>query len=253
VLLASGCAYRDARGTPLAARRSGAAPRRAGPAAPGSTTTARSVLESATALAGWITPEPPLWAPMRRQLDPCRCRAEPGDLRTAVCSPSPTGPRLGAAQHGDFVPQHQQLRVLEGGRAAEQDQPAADPDEDQIAQMEGHGRSSWPTEDLPQLSGGPTSGTPQGELIPGWCTRWRRVPAALAWPGQRAGCGVACPGEPGWAAGSAQAPASAGGVARRVGARQFGCTGVEAVGEADRVAERGQVPAGDFIGARAGL
>jgi len=37
--------------------------------------------------------------------------------------------------------------VLGGRRTTEQDQPAADPDEDQIEEAKGHGRSSWPTED----------------------------------------------------------------------------------------------------------
>jgi hypothetical protein len=53
-------------------------------------------------------------------------------------------PRMGAAQHGDLVSQHQQLGVLGGRRATEQDQPAAEPDEDQIEQAERHGRSSCP-------------------------------------------------------------------------------------------------------------
>jgi len=48
-------------------------------------------------------------------------------------------PRLGAAQHGDLVPQHQQLDVLGRRRAAEQDQPAAQPDEDQVEQANEHG------------------------------------------------------------------------------------------------------------------
>jgi hypothetical protein len=51
--------------------------------------------------------------------------------------PVQPGPGPGAAQHGDLVPQHQQLGVLGGRRAAGQDQPAADTDEDQIEQAEG--------------------------------------------------------------------------------------------------------------------
>jgi hypothetical protein len=46
---------------------------------------------------------------------------------------------MGAAQHGDLVPQHQQFSVLRRRRAAEQDKPAAEPDEDQVEQAEGHG------------------------------------------------------------------------------------------------------------------
>jgi hypothetical protein len=53
--------------------------------------------------------------------------------------PVQPGSRIGAPQHGDLVPQHQQLRVLGRRRAAEQHKPAADPDEDQIEQTEGHG------------------------------------------------------------------------------------------------------------------
>jgi hypothetical protein len=43
------------------------------------------------------------------------------------------------AQHGDLMPQHQDLNVLGGRRPAEQDKPAAEPDEDEIYQAEGHG------------------------------------------------------------------------------------------------------------------
>jgi len=46
---------------------------------------------------------------------------------------------MGAAQHGDLMPQHEQLRVLGGRRPAEQDQPAAEPDEDEVEQAERHG------------------------------------------------------------------------------------------------------------------
>ena len=46
---------------------------------------------------------------------------------------------MGTAQHGDLMPQHQELGVLDGRRAGEQDQPAAQPDEDEIEQAEGHG------------------------------------------------------------------------------------------------------------------
>jgi hypothetical protein len=39
----------------------------------------------------------------------------------------------------NFMAQHEQLRVLGGRRTTEQHEPAADPDEDQIEQTEGHG------------------------------------------------------------------------------------------------------------------
>ena len=53
-----------------------------------------------------------------------------------------------------LVPQHQQLDVFGSRRAAEQDKPAAEPNEDEIHQAKGHGRSSSPTADAgasPQL------------------------------------------------------------------------------------------------------
>ena len=53
--------------------------------------------------------------------------------------PVQPGPGIGAAQHGDLVPQDEQFGVLGGRRPAEQDQPAAEPDEDEIEQTEGHG------------------------------------------------------------------------------------------------------------------
>jgi hypothetical protein len=48
-------------------------------------------------------------------------------------------PGLGAAQHGNLVPQHEQLDVLVRRRAAQQDEPAAEPDEDQVKQAKRHG------------------------------------------------------------------------------------------------------------------
>jgi len=69
-----------------------------------------------------------------------RCaRSLPGSCRisaasTARSAQSSRGPGLGAAQHGDLVPQHQQFRVLGRRRAAEQDKPAAEPGEDQVEQ-----------------------------------------------------------------------------------------------------------------------
>jgi hypothetical protein len=46
---------------------------------------------------------------------PQPCRQEP-DQRGEDCAVGPVepGPRMGAAQHGDFVPQHEQLGVLGG-------------------------------------------------------------------------------------------------------------------------------------------
>ena len=71
---------------------------------------------------------------------PQPCWQEP-DQRSEdrAVGPVEPGPRLGAAQHGDLVPQHEQLGVLGGRAPADQDQPAAEPDEDEIEQAERHG------------------------------------------------------------------------------------------------------------------
>jgi hypothetical protein len=69
-----------------------------------------------------------------------RSRQEPDERgEDRAVGPVQPGPGMGPAQHGDFVPQHQQFRVLGGRQAAEQDKPAADSDEDQAEQTEGHG------------------------------------------------------------------------------------------------------------------
>jgi hypothetical protein len=44
-------------------------------------------------------------------------------------------------KHGDLMPQHEQLGVLGSRRPAKHDQPAAEPDEDEVEQPEGHERS----------------------------------------------------------------------------------------------------------------
>ena len=53
--------------------------------------------------------------------------------------PVQPGPRMGPAQHGDLMPQHQKLGVLGGRRPGEQDQPVAQLDEDEIVQAERRG------------------------------------------------------------------------------------------------------------------
>ena len=68
------------------------------------------------------------------------CWQEPGQGgEDRAVGPVQPGPRMGPAQHGDLVPQHEQLRVLGGRRPAGPDQPTAEPDEDEIEQAEGHG------------------------------------------------------------------------------------------------------------------
>jgi hypothetical protein len=65
---------------------------------------------------------------------------EPGQGgEDSAVGPVQPGPGMGAAQHGDLVPQHQQLDVLGRRGPAGQDQPAAEPDEDQVEQTERHG------------------------------------------------------------------------------------------------------------------
>jgi hypothetical protein len=46
---------------------------------------------------------------------------------------------MGAAQDGDFVPQHQQFDVFGRGGPAGQNQPVAELNEDQVQQAKGHG------------------------------------------------------------------------------------------------------------------
>jgi hypothetical protein len=113
--------------------------------------------------------------------------------------PVQPGPGIGAAQHGDLVPQHQQLNVFESPRAAEQDKPAAEPNEDEIQQAKEHGRSSWSTADTgvsPQLRGYADYWHPAGSgrageqaefgLPPAPCVNGARKKFAAA---DKAGCG----------------------------------------------------------------
>jgi hypothetical protein len=48
-------------------------------------------------------------------------------------------PVTGPAQHSDLMSQHQELGVLGSRRPAGQDQPGAEPDEDEVQQALGHG------------------------------------------------------------------------------------------------------------------
>ena len=88
---------------------------------------------------------------------PQPCRQEPGQRgEHRPVGPVQPGPRMGPAQHGDLMPQHQELGVLGGRRPGEQDQPAAEPDQNEIEQAEGHGLImmpyDWPWSSL-QLTG----------------------------------------------------------------------------------------------------
>ena len=62
-----------------------------------------------------------------------------GEDRTV--GPVEPGPRIGAMQHGDLVPKREQLGVLGGRRPAEKHEPAAEPDEEETEQAQGHGCS----------------------------------------------------------------------------------------------------------------
>ena len=68
--------------------------------------------------------------PWRQVLDQ---RGEDGAV-----GPVQPGPRTRPAQHGDLMPQHEQLRILGCGGPAEQDQPAAEPHEDEIEKAHRH-------------------------------------------------------------------------------------------------------------------
>ena len=58
--------------------------------------------------------------------------------KDGAVGPVQPGPGIGAVQHGDLVPQHEQLSVLGSRRPAQQDQPAAEPDEDEVEQAQEH-------------------------------------------------------------------------------------------------------------------
>ena len=100
---------------------------------------------------------------------------------------------VGAAQDGDLVAQHEELDVLGGGRAAQQqDQPEHLP-EDQVQQPQRHA-GIMPDQRSPLVSDpGPTSGTPQGPSC--FAVFVDHVPAAAqAARTARVSCGVACSG-----------------------------------------------------------
>ena len=95
-------------------------------------------------LAGNQTAVPGQQSPRRHQpTSSQRCREQPGQCR----QDRPVGPvRLGpghlAAEHHHLLAQRQDLRVLGRLTAAQQDQPANDPDHDQVQQTERHGPRS---------------------------------------------------------------------------------------------------------------
>ncbi len=71
---------------------------------------------------------------------PQLCWQEPDECgEDCAVGPVDQGAGIGAAQHGDLVPQHERPGVFGGRRTAEQLQPAAEPDEDEVEQAQGHG------------------------------------------------------------------------------------------------------------------
>ena len=74
-------------------------------------------------------------------------------------------PWVAAAQDGDLVPQHEELDVLGGGRAAQQQDQAEHLPEDQIQQSQRH-TGIMPSQRSPLVSDpSPTIGTPQGPRL----------------------------------------------------------------------------------------
>jgi hypothetical protein len=72
-----------------------------------------------------VHPQPSRQAPDQRGKD-------------GAIAPVQPGPGIGAVQHGDLVAQHEQLGVFGRRGPAQQDQPAAEPDEDQVQQAQEH-------------------------------------------------------------------------------------------------------------------
>jgi hypothetical protein len=67
---------------------------------------------------------------------------------------------VGAAEHGDLVPQHEEFDVFSGGRAAHQQDQSEHLPDDQVQQPQRH-IGIMPNQRSPQVSDpGPTSGTP---------------------------------------------------------------------------------------------
>ena len=102
-----------------------------------------------------------------------QCAGQPPDERGEHGPVRPVQARswVGAAQHGDLVAQHEELDVLGGGRAAQQqDQPEHLP-EDQVQQPQRHA-GIMSDQRSPLVSDpGPTSGTPQDPscFAVSWC------------------------------------------------------------------------------------
>ena len=91
---------------------------------------------------------------------------------------SPTGRCDLTAEHGDLMTEHQDLRVLGRLAAAEQDQPAEDPDHDQVEHTERHnrdlaatylsgqtaGHSPWVSSEAEHRALGPVTSSQQSHL-----------------------------------------------------------------------------------------
>jgi hypothetical protein len=92
--------------------------------------------ESYVELGAVRSPADPDSQPMCPQV-PGQDADQRGEDRTV--GPVQVGPGMGAAQHGHLVPQYEQFDVLRRRGTAEQDHPAAEPDEGQVEQTQRHG------------------------------------------------------------------------------------------------------------------
>ena len=71
------------------------------------------------------------------QIAPGQLKPDGTAMLVIAVTQSSHGP--GLVRRGDLLPQHQQFDVLGRRRAAAQNQPAAEPDEDQVEQAKRHG------------------------------------------------------------------------------------------------------------------
>ena len=69
-------------------------------------------------------------------------------------------PRVGTAQGGDFVPQHEELEVLTGGRAAHQQDQSEHLPEDQVQQAQRHSGITSGRQSPLVIDASPTCDTP---------------------------------------------------------------------------------------------
>jgi hypothetical protein len=111
-----------------------------------------------------MAPCPDRWRRVRGdQAVATQCSRQPPHQGGEDCSVRPVHawPWVGAAQDGDFVPQHEELDVLTGGRAAQQQDQSEHLPEDQVQQPQRHGGIMSDRQSPLVIDPGPTCGTPQ--------------------------------------------------------------------------------------------